>query len=971
MSHSARKRVARCVGYSAVAATLAALAATTVPLVVPGCGQDGLIPQDQPDEQAGLVAEHQDEQIDQLELRRGVLSDEGVFLIYDAAMPAGATRSQPGYLAWWTEIGANEAHVYGRLVLTGADVGQALLDLERDLSVDIDALAAEDPFLSEAIDEALLAPPDGETSWRLATYGLAAEIMGFPAAPDDPNSVTPVYTRGDDCCPLASVKAVLRLKAPEAADHPYKAVTIAMALCTCGGRCGACNDHNPCTDDWCDHAVCYNDPIDGGGCPDDGNECTEDVCDHGACTHPRLTGPECEDDDNSCTLDVCDNGACTHQPQPDGAACADEPNPCTRDVCVEGGCEHQPISGPQCQDEPNPCTDDVCVEGGCQHLPNTGPQCEDDGNKCTKDVCVEGGCEHQVIDPEEYCDDEDPCTADTCICGVGCVHTMGCADADPCTADSCHPDTGDCQHGPLWPPYEAPESCESNDCDISLGAFVFLLPANDDDDNDNGVPDYLDTGPVLFENDLKTGYLNRDLCPLPLPGCGADPSSYTWTIQPKSQGRFNVYLDAERTQPAVDVPWGTSGTVYVEGRRVAGIGARETVWPCGAPADVIVECQPGGEVCRALSSPVRVIQLTSLEWQVHAAGSNPAGGCLGPNPGLDRCPNNGGRRIFPDRISPDDEQGAERRLVDLVAKVEPPASGVWVHFEGFDVDDPFDQLHGPNSQDPMPNVHLIDGDTVGGDNRPVSGSDLVVGNKTALTDEYGQARLTLTVTMQPGNNYRVAASLLVDAREQVHQADADALNAVPNFSGYKCPVVWSEMLTVWRHLWIERDTMEAPNPANLRAVGEIESIFSTPGRPGLTTIRTPYGYFVNFTADLNNYEEGILSFNNCPAGVDTFPVVESYPGDSVAETAHQIIILGTPGACATVGTVVAVSDDDDAMVLGTPSSPRFPNGGGLLADAFKPAYIMPVYAGAPYDDAVPFEDYFERLGDRVWGGLVE
>jgi len=112
-----------------------------------------------------------------------------------------------------------------------------------------------------------------------------------------------------------------------------------------------------------------------------------------------------------------------------------------------------------------------------------------------------------------------------------------------------------------------------------------------------------------------------------------------------------------------------------------------------------------------------------FECQTYVARSAPARGCVEPNPGLSRGPNNGGRRIFPDRISPDDEQGAERRLVDLVAKVEPPASGVWVYFEGFDVDDPFDQLHGPNSTDPMPDVNLIDADTVGGDNHAAAHQD--------------------------------------------------------------------------------------------------------------------------------------------------------------------------------------------------------------------------------------------------------
>jgi len=90
MSSSTKKRVARCVGYSAVAVTLAAIAAASVALLVPGCGQDGLTPQRQPDARDGSVADHHDEQIDQLDLRRRTLSDEGIVLIYDAAMPAGA-----------------------------------------------------------------------------------------------------------------------------------------------------------------------------------------------------------------------------------------------------------------------------------------------------------------------------------------------------------------------------------------------------------------------------------------------------------------------------------------------------------------------------------------------------------------------------------------------------------------------------------------------------------------------------------------------------------------------------------------------------------------------------------------------------------------------------------------------------------------------------------------------------------------
>ncbi len=82
--------------------------------------------------------------------------------------------------------------------------------------------------------------------------------------------------------------------------------------------------------------------------------------------------------------------------------------------------------------------------------------------------------------------------------------------------------------------------------------------------------------------------------------------------------------------------------------------------------------------------------------------------------------------------------------------VDPQIPGVWVYFKVFDVDDPFDQNHSN-----MPGVESIDDDTEGGDNR---GSDLAVGNDHAITNEYGQASVTLTLSMQPGNNYRAAAS---------------------------------------------------------------------------------------------------------------------------------------------------------------------------------------------------------------------
>jgi hypothetical protein len=134
------------------------------------------------------------------ELRLRALSDEGVFIVYDAALPAGAARTTPGYLAYWLDAATERPFIYDRLIMTRLDIGAALLDLERDLIIDIDALASADPLLMLALNDALAslggssaagaslesgASPDPGPSWHDATCDLAFEIMGFPGDPDD------------------------------------------------------------------------------------------------------------------------------------------------------------------------------------------------------------------------------------------------------------------------------------------------------------------------------------------------------------------------------------------------------------------------------------------------------------------------------------------------------------------------------------------------------------------------------------------------------------------------------------------------------------------------------------------------------------------------------------------------------------------------------------------------------------------
>ncbi|MEK7710616.1 MAG: hypothetical protein AAB341_01870, partial [Planctomycetota bacterium] len=232
------------------------------------------------------------------------------------------------------------------------------------------------------------------------------------------------------------------------------------------------------------------------------------------------------------------------------------------------------------------------------------------------------------------------------------------------------------------------------------------------------------------------------------------------------------------------------------------------------------------------SAPLTVVSLKegTLTWE---RNDDFAG-----NPDLDGCPNNLGKRIFPDLIDKDDApNAAQRRTVDLVATVKPPVKGATVYFKVWDVDDPFNSLPAYSS---MPNVSLIDGDTIGPDNRGTVAVALPW-TRSKATEANGKVRVQFTVSMQPGNNYRAGASVNFDAPGQADQTDADEsddqfVGKPGDFAEYKVPLTWSPMLTVWRHLWVERDTMAAPDPTELRVVRAVSAIIPTPGRPGLTTV---------------------------------------------------------------------------------------------------------------------------------------
>ena len=140
-------------------------------------------------------------------------------------------------------------------------------------------------------------------------------------------------------------------------------------------------------------------------------------------------------------------------------------------------------------------------------------------------------------------------------------------------------------------------------------------------------------------------------------------------------------------------------------------------------------CGSEAHSCSARSAPIVVVGVDALEWEIGAEGNAP----------MDSCPNNGGKRIFPGKISPLDGSPGDRKKVKLVATIEPPIADVPVYFKVWDVDDPFDQLHAG-----IPDVSLIDDDDDGEDNRPDGGNVYRCGPPPAVVGG-GQARIRCPV----------------------------------------------------------------------------------------------------------------------------------------------------------------------------------------------------------------------------------
>ncbi len=204
------------------------------------------------------------------------------------------------------------------------------------------------------------------------------------------------------------------------------------------------------------------------------------------------------------------------------------------------------------------------------------------------------------------------------------------------------------------------------------------------------------------------------------------------------------------------------------------------------PGETVVDACSPQVGCIGNPLDVTVVEVISVEFE---ALDSP----LDPNPGNGEPDTATGLRIFPDRQTPAD--AINRSKVRVKATVDPPQEGCTVSFKSFDIDDP-----SSNTTPVDPNG------SAGNDNRgtPKIGA---LSAPSAQTDTTGVAIADFTVTKQPGDNFKVVAtgnggdfldSLTVDG---VDIKDAEG-NTLPTPQAKV-----TEMLTVWRRVHIEVDSM--------------------------------------------------------------------------------------------------------------------------------------------------------------------
>ncbi len=209
------------------------------------------------------------------------------------------------------------------------------------------------------------------------------------------------------------------------------------------------------------------------------------------------------------------------------------------------------------------------------------------------------------------------------------------------------------------------------------------------------------------------------------------------------------------------------------------------------------------------TNPLTIYGVTNVEWKAWPGNSQTD---------IDNL------KIFPDKYSYNDTSTMRNR-VKVKATITPAIPDIEVYFRCFDVDDP-----APTGVIDSVNPN---GENTGPDNFGGTSYGFVNNDNIESTSGSGEAYVYFYVTKQPGDNFRIAASLDSSLLNSLTQSMVDG-GTIP--AGVKL----SPILFVWRHLWVKQDSMNAVattgSEKNLvSGTGATYSAFNTPSS-GQTTV---------------------------------------------------------------------------------------------------------------------------------------
>jgi hypothetical protein len=267
---------------------------------------------------------------------------------------------------------------------------------------------------------------------------------------------------------------------------------------------------------------------------------------------------------------------------------------------------------------------------------------------------------------------------------------------------------------------------------------------------------------------------------------------------------------------------------------------------------------------------------------------------LGANPDFA----GGGKKIFPDKKSINDS--LNRKTVKVVAHTS-FAPGTKITFRAFDVDDPTTDNTIVDDSGPLGRDNRVEGsDKPEGklDKDPTSnttsGCSQADGTCWAQTDATGVARVEFAVNMHPGNNYRVGASsdetYLLGAAADVGSTKVIGPDGelLPDTTAGLAKAKSTDLLTVWRRLHIEVDTMNAVT--GNRVIGTVNS--AVPG--DITTILD-----LGLILDPLRFENGTINIE----GSGAYSVISAID--------NKIVIFGKVQDQDAKGKTFVLVDDDD------------------------------------------------------------